>query len=316
MMGFAVWDGDGDGLDTLREIRVHGTNPLQADTDDDGLGDGKEVEMGSDPTTRAEPTTYGNRTDTDRDGLPDSWEAAEGVVIDGQYVPLPGADPFHKDIYLRVIPVDGNLSSQVGPAAPDDVEPLTAREAERRLVERFATANVTNPDGEKGITLHVSVEEGAVKKYDNDRRIGPNTSVFTVGHPYWGAYYFVRLIDVKESRWIGWGNTPGITSAVRAHRNLAADSVQEYAPHRSVDHELMHNIVGQLDEEVQSTRDATHPGDGHGALEISNDAVAAEISRDGLLGLPRVNDSLYKTLRWSDRTWRLPSNGSATSAAP
>lgn len=40
---------DGDGLSTLDEIAVYGTDPLKADTDGDGVNDGDEVAAGTDP---------------------------------------------------------------------------------------------------------------------------------------------------------------------------------------------------------------------------------------------------------------------------
>jgi hypothetical protein len=42
-------DLDGDGLSTLDEVSVHGTNPTVIDTDGDGIGDGAEVAAGTDP---------------------------------------------------------------------------------------------------------------------------------------------------------------------------------------------------------------------------------------------------------------------------
>lgn len=62
-------DRDGDGLTTSEE-RDAGTNPFVADTDGDGLADGREVnEFGSDPTARH----------SDDDGVPDGMEVANGM---------------------------------------------------------------------------------------------------------------------------------------------------------------------------------------------------------------------------------------------
>jgi hypothetical protein len=62
-------DRDGDGLSTSEE-RAAGTNPFLADTDGDGLNDGREVnEIGSDPTA----------THSDDDGVPDGIEVANGM---------------------------------------------------------------------------------------------------------------------------------------------------------------------------------------------------------------------------------------------
>lgn len=65
----AAADLDGDGLSNLLEFWLE-TNPGDTDTDDDGVSDFTEYNSrGSD--TR--------RTDTDRDGLPDAWETANGT---------------------------------------------------------------------------------------------------------------------------------------------------------------------------------------------------------------------------------------------
>jgi glucose/arabinose dehydrogenase len=46
-----VADTDGDGLDDGREVNEIGTNPVQADTDGDGIDDGTELAQGTDPLT-------------------------------------------------------------------------------------------------------------------------------------------------------------------------------------------------------------------------------------------------------------------------
>jgi hypothetical protein len=64
-------DGDKDGISTLAEIKT-GSNPLIADTDNDGLPDGYE------PLVK----TKLDNPDTDNDGLPDSEEVP--IIIDGK----------------------------------------------------------------------------------------------------------------------------------------------------------------------------------------------------------------------------------------
>jgi hypothetical protein len=59
-------DTDDDGLTDGDEVNTHGTNPLVADSDDDGLGDGTEVALGTDPLD----------SDSDDDGLLDDVEVA------------------------------------------------------------------------------------------------------------------------------------------------------------------------------------------------------------------------------------------------
>lgn len=83
-----VADTDTDGLDDGREQHTYGTDPTVADTDGDGLADGVEISRyGTDPTVTdtdsdglgdgVEVTTYGTdptATDTDTDGLDDAAE--------------------------------------------------------------------------------------------------------------------------------------------------------------------------------------------------------------------------------------------------
>ncbi|MBB5353873.1 pectin methylesterase-like acyl-CoA thioesterase [Haloferula luteola] len=57
-------DDDMDGLSNLLEFETYGTDPLQSDTDGDGVEDGEEIAGGTDPLDR----------DSDGDGLSDGFE--------------------------------------------------------------------------------------------------------------------------------------------------------------------------------------------------------------------------------------------------
>jgi hypothetical protein len=147
--GVLSGDLDGDGLSTLEEVTGDpSTDPLVADTDDDGAGDGAESAAGTDPTAR----------DTDGDGLTDGREAAVGtdpLVVDtdgdglgdgielrhgGPEGRLPGADPLRMDVFLEV-----------------DSPPTCGVEGAMAATRAaFADAPVENPDGSSGIDLHVA----------------------------------------------------------------------------------------------------------------------------------------------------------------
>jgi hypothetical protein len=65
-------DSDKDGLKDWDEIHVYHTDPNSPDTDNDGYKDKKEIYYGYSPR-HSEPVKL-SRLDSDRDGVPDSWE--------------------------------------------------------------------------------------------------------------------------------------------------------------------------------------------------------------------------------------------------
>ena len=97
------------------------------DSDDDGLDDCEEIEIGTDPT----------EADTDRDGLPD------GVEVDNTEL-LPDADPLQYDVYLEVDYLGEDPMSQ------DDWDTVE---------EGLTTPAFVNPDGSYGMNLHVAENE-------------------------------------------------------------------------------------------------------------------------------------------------------------
>ncbi|MCK4615144.1 MAG: hypothetical protein KAU14_10105, partial [Thermoplasmata archaeon] len=77
-------DSDHDGLTDYSELVVHGTGPLNRDSDGDMLADGLELGLISDadPTTKTDPLD----PDTDDDGLYDGWfdENGDGIFGSGE----------------------------------------------------------------------------------------------------------------------------------------------------------------------------------------------------------------------------------------
>jgi hypothetical protein len=102
----------------------------------------------------------GTTPDADGDGLLDCWETPNlacgnlpGIpVAGGGCVPLPGATPTHKDIYVEV---DWMAQHEPFQAALDLV------------VAAFANAPVTNQDGTSGVRLHFQKDEQALAHNDN-----------------------------------------------------------------------------------------------------------------------------------------------------
>jgi len=113
-------DCDGDGLDDYMELVIYETNPLKVDSDDDGLSDSAEAELGTNPLD----------SDTDDDGLSDGEEVQLGTEVnnsdsdydglsDGEEVQM-GTDPLDldtdddgfldkKEIELELDPTDPDM---------------------------------------------------------------------------------------------------------------------------------------------------------------------------------------------------------------
>jgi hypothetical protein len=144
-------DSDGDGLEDGEEVEQYGTDPVRADSDGDGLDDGAEVHgAGTDPTAvdsdddglldGAEVETYGTDPtvpDTDGDGLADGLEVASS----GRFAV---ADPLRRDVFVELDYMTGE--------EPD-------ADAIALVVERYENAPIENPDGSRGIDLHVVVDD-------------------------------------------------------------------------------------------------------------------------------------------------------------
>lgn len=112
--------------------------------------------------------------DSDGDGLLDRWELFgydhdNDCQIDVD-LPAMGADPLHKDIFIEVDYMMGRVCTD--PICPSfSLRPSAA--ALDKVINAFADAPVSNPDGSTGITLHI----------DN----GPNSVMNPVNGGLWGS---------------------------------------------------------------------------------------------------------------------------------
>ena len=93
--------------------------------------------------------------DTDGDSLPDDWETngydANGDGVIDVDLPAFGASPTKKDLFVEMDYMDGLLTTTAGLD---------------RIVQVFATAPVSNPDGSTGINIHLDAGSAAGAAYD------------------------------------------------------------------------------------------------------------------------------------------------------
>jgi hypothetical protein len=103
------------------------------------------------PTAKPAPAA----TDTDGDSLPDAWETngydANGDGTVDVDLPGMGATPNKKDLFVEMDYMSGRLAST---AAFD------------RIVQTFANAPVSNPDGSTGIRIHLDGGSAAGAAYN------------------------------------------------------------------------------------------------------------------------------------------------------
>ena len=120
-----------------------------------------------------------NDRDTDGDGLLDRWET-DGVTVDGIRIDLPamGADPRHKNIFIHADWMAPDLARPGAVFKPDP-------RAIKMVVDAFATAPVSNPDGRQGIDLHVD--------------LGPHSPLDMNGRRTWGALSRAGEVPYQEA---------------------------------------------------------------------------------------------------------------------
>lgn len=120
----------------------HNSEDAGKDSDGDGLSDALERKLGTNLSS----------VDTDRDGIDDWFEAnpSKQVFIGAEHYPSPAK----MDVYVEV---QYMLASDHSHAMP--------LEAKERIIQLFANAPVKNPDGTRGIRLHI-IGGGAIAHAD------------------------------------------------------------------------------------------------------------------------------------------------------
>lgn len=236
---------------------------IVVDTDRDGLADTEEPIHGTDS----------DRRDTDGDGIPDGWEI-RGETPAG--VSLPGSDPLRLDLYVVVQRAPG----------------VTALSGDERHALRsvWARMPVENPDGSTGISLHLLEGRRATLPHEVRLRSVDADAVRSFAHRfhderYLGGYdcvaHQVLLVPVTADV-RGVAAEPGWVSVVDG------DATRRFGTPYTVrvgtaTHELLHNVVGELN---PATSDPHHSRRGwlsHGAYTENQflSAATAQILEDG-----------------------------------
>ncbi len=101
------------------------------------------------------------QADADGDGLWDDWEQS-GIDTDGNgtrdfNLPALGANPNRKDIFLEIDFMDCATAGGDCTAGDTHSHEPNFNNVINPVIQAFANAPVTNPDGSMGITLHVDV---------------------------------------------------------------------------------------------------------------------------------------------------------------
>ena len=149
-----------------------------------------------------EPVNYKPvpQVDTDKDGLWDEWET-KGVDAnsDGTIdldLPAMGADPRHKDLFVEL---DVMESHPFDPGAASD------------MIAAFAAGDISNPDGVKGVTLHLDSGEDAVMNPKTGAKWGKRSNANQVPHQDvlgkmvdkdydWGAFQEIKTGNFSPVR--------------------------------------------------------------------------------------------------------------------
>ena len=191
----ATGDPDNDNLNNLAEVNVHGTDPHDSDSDNDGLEDGEETVEGTMPlepdtdgdtlTDGAEVNTHGTNplnTDTDGDNFDDNVEIAANTS-----------------------PTDPNEFPAVDPGAPLIYYPFNVESG--TVVENLGSAGTSG-------TLTTAGSYGSSKDEDfgtafEGNRLGANDAVVITGMDGTELGMGSNSTSYTAMAWIFWNGSSG-----------------------------------------------------------------------------------------------------------
>jgi hypothetical protein len=125
--------------------------------------------------------------DTDGDGLLDSWEI-NGVDTDGDGntdldLPAMGADPQHKDIFIQADYMDADKGICIfGYCFGGHPSHKPKAEALQLVIDAFAKAPLSNPDGSPGIHLHIDAGPDSVMNPVTNESWGERSEAKSMPH--------------------------------------------------------------------------------------------------------------------------------------
>lgn len=132
-------------------------NPAKDDQDSDGLTDAEEADLGTDPYNR----------DTDADGFLDGWEVKgfPRSVDLGDRILLYQKDRFEGDKVNQLNPKRQDVIVAVSPFEGVDRKAFDGQIP--RIRELFRGLNIANPDGSRGLFVHIRMDPVDIPKADH-----------------------------------------------------------------------------------------------------------------------------------------------------
>ena len=207
-------------------LLVNGTGiPVEptVDSDGDGLSDIWEDRLSAHCRRNANDP-YDALNDCDGDALPDVWEITGNIQVEyfGSvgHVDLPamGANPLHKDIFVEVDfmgPSRNSLCETDNGWVPcitvEGASYQPAADAVQLVMNAFANAPVSNPDGVDGIAIHIDAGSDAPMRADgvpgtwgelsNSNSIGaPRTLYVWLDIPFWNDFERIKRRNLDSAR--------------------------------------------------------------------------------------------------------------------
>lgn len=183
-------DSDLDGLSDSEEIRIYKTNPNKVDTDDDGLTDKEEVELGTDP----------NKADSDGDGLKDSKSEFEKTEENDEIlVDVKGDSDAVQS--LKVDKVEEFEDKRI----PGQISSMYELKYNGKLESRTITFNIdtSNVDMNDLKVMYFDEEDQVLKLVEGQENRKTKSGLLTVYAPYGDRFVLVSYKAWLE-KWTGY----------------------------------------------------------------------------------------------------------------